>query len=153
MLSICIWDYWCPQKGWTILRWQGMCSEAPMEGWCKLNPIQSKMPHPQMIHCYTVIHIYLNYSSLHRVHSLCLAMAERREEGRSAPSIALGSCEQAVMFQDASTQRITSYFETSFQLEGSMVGECLAWTSYFWGFHTCYSIWFFCLSLKRTFDP
>ena len=82
------------------------------------------------------------------IHSLCLAMAERREEGsRSAPSIALGSWGKAAVFQDSFNPQ-HHIFETSIQLEGSMVGECLAWTSYFWGFHTCYSICFFCRMLK-----
>ncbi len=102
MLSVWIWDYWCPQKGWTFsddkecvrkLRWK--------DDVYKSNPIKDARSTDDTL-------LYTEF--LHRVHSLCLAMAQRREEGRSAPSIALGSWEQAAMFQDASTQLTTSYF-------------------------------------------
>lgn len=135
MLSICIWDYWCPQKGWTNLRWQGMCSEAPMEGWCTVNPIGSKMQGPQMILCYTS-------SVLHNPFTVPRNGWEKRRRvpkrsQHSTRQLRESSCVSR-QFQPNIQHHI---FETSIQLEGSMVGECLAWTSYFWRLsHTCYSI-------------
>lgn len=96
MLSICLWNYWCPQKGWTILRWQGIVfgsSDGRM--YCK-----SKSDQRCKVRRWYSVTLLVFYT----IHSLCLAMAERREEGRegrSAPSIALGSWGQSAVFQDS----------------------------------------------------
>lgn len=95
------------------------------------------------------------------IHSLCLAMAERREEGsRSAPSIALGSWGQSAVFQDSfnPTYNII-FFETSIQLGRLHGGRVFSLDlillrishvlQYLWFF--CRMLKCFCLSVKRTF--
>ena len=131
MLSICIWDSWCPQKGWTILRWQGMCSEAPMEGSCKSKSDQR---------CKVRRWYSVTLSVLHNPFTVPRnGWEKRRRTKRSQHSTRQLRASSYVSRRFNPTFHII-FLKTSIQLEGSMVGECLAWTSYFWGFHTCYSI-------------